>query len=106
MRDLYSKVLIELDKKQAIRAQQNNLIKIQYETEDYELRKRIVEWCNILNIADVHVQRKACILAKDLLNSHSDIKQELRDYCTSCIQSRQPEWQILALRYEWTPPIK
>lgn len=101
--NVYKKVLVELEKEQSFKAQINNLIKLEYETEDYELKKRIVNWVDILHNAEIYRQGKLFITAKEYLAERSPVKQELRDYCTTCIQSQQPEWQILALRYGWRP---
>lgn len=101
--NVYKKVLVELEKEQSFKTQMNNLIKIEYETEDYELKKRISNWCDVLHNAEIYSKRKLYNHAKELLAQRSAIRQELRDYCTTCIQSQQPEWQILALRYGWRP---
>lgn len=101
--NVYKKVLVELEKEQSFKAQINNLIKLEYETEDYELKKRIVSWVDTLHNAEIFRQRKLPNHTRELLAERSPVKQELRDYCTTCIQSQQPEWQILALRYGWRP---
>lgn len=101
--NVYKKVLVELEKEQSYKSQINNLIKLEHETEDYELKKQIVSWVDILRNAETYRQGKLFNHARELLAERSPVKQELRDYCTTCIQSQQPEWQILALRYGWIP---
>lgn len=101
--NIYNKVLVELDKNQSFKVQQNNLVKLQYSTEDYELRKRLVSWYEVLQQADGYVKRKLPSHAHTVIMENNYLKEELRDYCRSCIQSQRPEWQIIALKYGWRP---
>lgn len=101
--NIYNKVLVELDKNQSFKTQQNNLVKLQYSTEDYELRKRLVSWYEVLQQADGYMKRKLPSHAHTVIMENNYLKEELRDYCRSCIQSQRPEWQIIALKYGWRP---
>lgn len=49
------------------------------------------------------MKRKLPSHAHTVIMENNYLKEELRDYCRSCIQSQRPEWQIIALKYGWRP---
>lgn len=101
--NVYNKVLIELSKTQSFKTCRNNLVKLQYSTEDDALRTLIDNWCRVLSQAEIMSKCKQSMRLRQLLTDNKHIKDELKNYCTACIQSQQPEWQILALRNGWRP---
>lgn len=103
--NVYQKVLVELDKNSSIKSQYNNLVKLMHSTEDKQLRSLIDAWLNVLVNAERYRVGKLHNHLAQLLNTNDYIKQNLRDYCNEVIWSKKPEWQILAERYGWRPPV-
>ena len=103
--NVYNKILVELNKNSTLKQQYNNLVKLRYSTEERELRKYIDAWLNVLDGAENFRLRKLYARTSELLNSSSNIKQNLIDYCNDVIWSKKPEWQILAERNDWRPPV-
>lgn len=103
--NIYNKVLIELNKQCSFKSQYNNLVKLQYSSEDRQLRNLISVWLNVLDSAESYRVRRLALKCQETLNINAYIKQNLVDYCNECIMSKKPEWQILAERYGWKPPM-
>lgn len=102
---IYQKVLVELDKNSSIKTQYNNLVKLMHSSEDKQLRSLINDWLNVLANAECYQVRKLPNRLTQYVNTNSYIQQNLRDYCNDIIRSKKPEWQILAERYGWRPPV-
>lgn len=101
----YQKVLVELDKNSSIKAQYNNLVKILYSTEDRQLKFFINSWLNVLDNAEHYRVRNLPNHVIGYLNENSHVKQNLIDYCNDIIRTSKPEWQILAEKHGWKPPV-
>lgn len=102
---VYQKVLVELDKNSSIKTQYNNLVKLMHSSEDKQLRSLIIAWLNVLSNAEHYRVGKMSSHLTQLLNTNACVKQDLRDYCNDIIWSKKPEWQVLAERYGWRPPV-
>ena len=103
--NVYNKVLVELSKTQSFKARRNNLVKLQYSTEDNDLIDLLNSWCEVLNKADILSRCNQPMKLRQLLDDNNYIVDNLRVYCTACVRLQIPEWQILALSNGWRPPL-
>lgn len=80
----------------------NKLNKVSIATEDDELRKAItpVVWNLEKSLQSFPNNKKS---AKLTLTPSSDLPpfKTLARYCLECIQSKKPQWQIIAERHGW-----
>lgn len=86
---MYKKVLIALNKDTTLRAQYNELVKIEYSTEDRELRKCIRAWKQVLESALTYQSRKLYQNSTEVLTVNLMVRQDLEDYCMKRIQSKK-----------------
>jgi hypothetical protein len=82
----------------------NRLNKVSIATEDHELRKAITPVVEYLekSLQSFPNNKKS---AKLTLKPSSDMPplKTLARYCLECIQSKKPQWQIIAERHGWGP---
>lgn len=102
---MYKKTLLELSKKVPITTQHNNLMKIYYSTEDDILKEYIHNFCKGLAVADRYAKSKLPMKAQDAISDNIPNKITLANYCEQMVSTEKPEWQVLAERHGWTPPM-
>lgn len=102
---IYKKVLLELHKQSTITVQHNNLMKLYYTSEDDMLKGYIRAYCKGLTVAINYSKNKLHSKASDAVSDNIPNKITLANYCEQVILTEKPEWQILAERNGWRPPI-
>lgn len=104
--NIYTDILIQLNKDVSLSAKYNALMKLYYKTEDCVLKNYIRQYADVLQEAEVYRKRKLPSHTHQVLLEGNRFKVELESYCTEIKMSKKPEWQVLAERYGWTPPVK
>ncbi|MFE8701169.1 hypothetical protein ACFYKX_11240 [Cytobacillus sp. FJAT-54145] len=77
------------------------LIKIQIQTEDAQLKEHLETFLSILKQMEgaprSAIQQRSLALKK--------ASSTLRAYCQEVLRNTKPQWQILAERHGWSPPV-
>lgn len=102
---IYTKILLELHKESSLVAQHNNMMKMFYQTEDSVLKEYLHNYCKGLSEANRCNKQKLYQKASDIISNNIPNKVVLMQYCEQMVNSKKPEWQILAERNGWKPPI-
>lgn len=102
---IYKKVLVEISKINSLTAEHNSLKKCYHDTEDEILKGYLREYCKNLVSAENYRRNKMISHANNVLDTNSSIKITIMNYCNQIISQGKPEWQVLAERNGWRPPI-
>lgn len=104
--DIYSSILFEIAKESSLQSKHNNLMKFYYKTEDIKLKELLRVYAEYLKEANDYQKRKLYSNCSRTINEGYTAKQALSDYCTELKMRGKPEWQVLAERYGWQPPVR
>jgi hypothetical protein len=106
---MYEQTMTALREIRTFAAHATNLGKIAARTEDERLRELLGGLVSALRAASVVSKRKNVrSTAGNLVDASALLPPvaPLTMYCQSVIETKKPEWQILAERHGWTPPTK
>lgn len=83
----------------------NNLIKCYYDTEDYVLKGLLHEYCNLISEVSSLTSRRLPSHVSDCIQRAEPRRGSLIEYCNNIVQSGKPEWQVIAEKHGWRPPV-
>lgn len=99
--DMYSKILVELGKKQTHKSLHNNLVKYLYSTEDDVLKSLLMQYIKHFDGIISYSAAKMVLKTQSLIQESIHDRDNLMQYCNQVIMSKKPEWQIIAERNGW-----
>jgi hypothetical protein len=104
----YEEVMSALRDTRTIANHIANLGKIWARTEDQQLQillGNVISTLQSVHASGVKAKAKGLTTPGNLINATYPAIRPLIQYCQSKIGAQQPEWQVLAERYGWTPPV-
>ncbi|EKQ0627244.1 hypothetical protein P4P73_005066 [Salmonella enterica] len=102
---MYQETIDSLKKIQTLATHIKSLGRILNTTEDTSLKDLIQTTLTLLQQAHANNKLKGKSTPANLYNAQQAPIKALITYCERLIQAKKPEWQVLAERHGWTPPV-
>ena len=102
---MYQQTIDSLNKLQTQVQHIKSLGVILNKTEDQQLKKLINHLITVIQQFLAHPRTKNKTIPISLINNTEKVIIELKTYCAQFIVNKKPEWQVLAERNGWTPPV-